>query len=81
MKYRKIKKQLTKEEAKNELQKALCNIENLEESIYTWLNEKPTGIIACVIATEFGNLENAIQNNRNKIAWNLERINDLKRFL
>ncbi len=43
--------------------------------------EKPTGIIACVIATEFGNLENAIQNNRNKIAWNLERINDLKRFL
>ena len=77
MKYRKIKKQLTPLEAKEKIEITKTQIENCQEAIDTWQKEKPVGIVAYVITTEFGSVEKAIEANIDKINWCKERINDL----
>ena len=77
MKYRKIKKALTKQEALQKIEIAKMQMQNCQEAIDTWQNEKPVGIVACVITTEFGSVEKAIEHNKQKINWCNERINDL----
>ena len=77
MKYRKIKKQLTPLEAKEKIEITKTQIENCQEAIDTWQKEKPVGIVACVITSEFGSVEKAIEANIDKINWCKERINDL----
>lgn len=79
MQYRKIKKQLTSQEAQNEIEKVLCNIANFQEAILTW-QRGVKGIILCVIEKEFGSVENAIKLNTDKIEWCIKRIEDLKTF-
>ncbi len=81
MKYRKIKKELTHIEALQKIEIAKMQMQNCQEAIDSWQNEKPVGIIACVIVSEFGSTENAIEANKQKINWCNERINDLKRFI
>jgi hypothetical protein len=80
MQYRKIKKQLTSQEAQDEIKKVLCNIENFQEAILTW-QRGVKGIILCVIEKEFGSVENAIKLNTDKIEWSIKRIEDLKTFI
>jgi hypothetical protein len=80
MQYRKIKRQLTSQEAQNEIEKVLCNIANFQEAILTWQREVK-GIILCVIEKEFGSVENAIKVNTDKIEWCIKRIEDLKTFI
>lgn len=81
VRYTKIRKQLTKEQAQEKIIMAQINIQNCQEAIDTWQENKPTGIIACVIESEFGSLEGAIKANKNKIIWCQKRIEDLQRFL
>jgi len=80
MNYRKIKKQLTSQEAQNEIEKVLCNMQNFQEAILSWQNGV-SGIVLCVIQTEFGSVENAIKVNTDKIEWCIKRIEDLKTFI
>jgi hypothetical protein len=80
MNYRKIKKQLTSQEAQNEIEKVLCNMQNFQEAILTW-QRGVKGIILCVIEKEFGSIENAIKLNTDKIEWCIKRIEDLKTFI
>ena len=80
MQYRKIKKQLTSQEAQNEIEKVLCNMQNFQEAILSWQNGV-SGIVLCVIEKEFGSVENAIKVNTNKIEWCNKRIDDLKTFI
>jgi len=77
MKYRKIKKALTKQEALQKIEIAKMQMQNCQEAIDTWQKEKPVGIIACVIVSEFGSVEKAIEVNTQKINWCNEIINDL----
>ena len=81
MKYRKLRKTLTKEEAQNKIQSTKMMIETLQEAIHTWQNNAPVGIIACVIQSEFGSVQKAIDYNQNKIEWCNQKIKDLTRFL
>ena len=81
MKYRKTKKTFTTEEAKNKIQSTQMMIEALQEAIDTWKTQEITGIVLCVITSEFGSVEKAIETNQKKIEWCNERIDDLKRFL
>jgi len=80
MQYRKIKKQLTSQEAQNEIEKVLCNIANFQEAILSW-QKGVKGIILCIIEKEFGSVENAIKINTDKIEWSIKRIEDLKTFI
>ncbi len=80
MNYRKIKKQLTNQEARDEIEKVLCNMQNFQEAILSWQNGA-SGIVLCVIQAEFGSVENAIKVNTDKIEWCIKRIDDLKTFI
>jgi hypothetical protein len=80
MNYRKIKKQLTSQEARDEIEKVLCNMQNFQEAILSWQNGV-SGIVLCVIEKEFGSVENAIKVNTDKIEWCIKRMEDLKTFI
>lgn len=80
MKYRKTKKFFTSSEASNKIQCTQMMIETLQEAIDTWQEMPPNGIIACIIASEFGSVEKAIEVNKKKIIWCNARIDDLRQF-
>jgi hypothetical protein len=81
MKYRKIKKQLTPEEAKEKKEIAEVQIENCIEFIDTLRTKEITGICLIVLQREFSTIENATAKTKLKIEWLQERIKDLQRFL
>lgn len=79
--YRKIRKQLTPEEAREQIQITQIQIDNIKEEIATYHKQPLTGIIAVVIASDYGSLDKAIETLQRKIDWCNEKIKDLQRFV
>lgn len=79
MKYRKIKKNLTKLEALEIKQKVQNEIETCYEFLAT-IDNLNNGIISVVLVAEYGNIENAKMHHLKKIQWCKKRLEDLKQY-